>query len=502
MRLPVQSEVLCEVWREVCRHVAVEESAQGLLDVLAPHLPVDGLILRRWDAERSELLTVGVGWNRSAPVERGLRAGVPTPHRAALLRWAAAGQVSQWLSRGETSLGRLIVPAGVEGPVVAGPLSEGEALRGVFILCGDLRSQPGMGQALVEPLAQGLANDLRLQELARLREAADADNATLRRRFGRQDVADAVIGAEGDLRGVMARVAQVAPTDAPVLVLGETGSGKEVVARALHDHSRRVRGPFLRLNCGAIPAELIDSELFGHERGSYTGAVATRKGWFERADGGTLFLDEIGELPLAAQVRMLRVLQDGTFQRVGGSDVRRADVRLITATHRDMADMVRLGTFRQDLWYRVSVFPIRLPPLRERRADIPLLAAHFAARTGMRVYGRPLTVGAADIALLLDYGWPGNVRELAAVIDRAAILGDGRRLEVAPALGGPSPSPDRGAGPADLVEVLRACHGRIEGPFGAAARLRVNPHTLRSRMRKLGISWSEFRPGGPSNYRD
>src|SRR6185503_15711772 len=209
----------------------------------------------------------------------------------------------------------------------------------------------------------------------------------------------------------------------------------------------RAAGPIVRVNCGAIPSELVDSELFGHERGSFTGALATRKGWFERADGGTLFLDEIGELPLAAQVRLLRILQDGTFERVGAQRPQSCDVRLVAATHRDLREMVAAGTFRQDLWYRISVFPVRLPSLRERPGDVPHLAAHFAASAGKRLGGAPLTVSPDDLALLLAYPWPGNVRELAAVLERAAILGDGRHLEVAAALGRPTGAPARVPGP-------------------------------------------------------
>ena len=183
----------------------------------------------------------------------------------------------------------------------------------------------------------------------------------------------------------MEQVQLVAPSDTPVLILGETGSGKEVVARAIHSRSRRASGPFLRINCGAISPDLVDSELFGHERGSFTGAVAERKGWFERADCGTLFLDECGELPLPAQVRLLRVLQDGTFQRVGGERPMHVDVRVVAATHRDLPAMVASGQFREDLWYRIAVFPVRLPPLRERLTDIPALATHFALRAAKRL---------------------------------------------------------------------------------------------------------------------
>lgn len=320
-----------------------------------------------------------------------------------------------------------------------------------------------------------------------------------------------VIGAGTGLRDVVARVENVAPTDAPVLLEGETGSGKEVIARMIHARSQRSRGPMIRVNCGAIAPELVDSELFGHERGSFTGATATRLGWFERADGGTLFLDEIAELPLAAQVRLLRVLQDGTLERVGSGRSTTVDVRVITATHRDLRTMCRLGTFREDLWYRISVFSVRIPPLRDRMQDVPLLAEHFAHRAGVRLTGVPLVPKPAEIEALLRYRWPGNVRELAAVIERAAILGGGRRLEVAVALGDgllPAAAPAAGARETEsqgaiktlddtvrdhIERALALTSGRIEGRGGAAELLGLNPHTLRGKMRKLGVDWSSFR---------
>jgi len=374
-------------------------------------------------------------------------------------------------------------------------------------------------EALLEPLTAALANDLRLVEIARLREAAEADNRALLTRLQRDDISESVVGESTGLRLVMERVEQVARTDAPVLILGETGSGKEVVARAIHARSRRVDGPFLRVNCGAIPPELVDSELFGHERGSFTGAINTRRGWFERADGGTLFLDALGELPAAAQVRLLRVLQDGTFERVGGQRALHVDVRIVAATHRDMQTLVGDGRFRQDLWYRINVFPFHLPPLRERLEDIGPLAAHFAARAGRRLFGVEIAPSERDLALLRAYPWPGNVRELASVIERAAILGDGRSLALAPALGGDvarqvpvanAPTTASTVPPAlpvaaeelgtleramvqAIEDALQRTRGRIEGEHGAARLLGINPHTLRSRMRKLGIEWSRFR---------
>jgi transcriptional regulator with GAF, ATPase, and Fis domain len=346
---------------------------------------------------------------------------------------------------------------------------------------------------------------------------------------------EAIVGSDTGLRAVMERVQIVAPSDMPVLILGETGTGKEVVARAIHARSPRHSKPFVRVYCGASPPELIDSQLFGHERGSFTGASDQRKGWFERADGGTLFWDEIGELPLAAQVRLLRVLQDHQIERVGGQENIHVDVRIVAATHRDLSAMVHQRTFREDLWYRVNMFPILLPGLRERVEDIPSLARHFARRAANR-FGLPFVEPLpSDIKQLMDYRWPGNIRELQAVIDRAVILGGGAHLDVAKSLGNafqqpavsavsvpneptfyevipesfvvaatpPTTVPSfEEAGPVDSLDsaivrhierALAATNGQVEGSRGAAKLLGVNPHTLRAKMRKLKIDWDRFR---------
>jgi transcriptional regulator with GAF, ATPase, and Fis domain len=302
----------------------------------------------------------------------------------------------------------------------------------------------------------------------------------------------------------------VSRSAAPVLLFGETGTGKEIIARAIHEHSPYRAGPFRRVNCGAIAPELIDSELFGHEQGAFTGAHARRKGWFEQATGGTLFLDEVGELPLRAQVRLLRVVQDGEVVRVGGERPVRVDVRIVAATHRDLPAMVEAQTFREDLYYRLAVFPIVIPPLRDRPADIRAFAEYFAERAANRFGLKPVAVTDEDVVVLSEYRWPGNVREIAAVMDRAVLIGQGRSLSVGAALGlsgrpsrqaaasAETPRP-KGVAPLDDVIrrhielALRETFGRIEGPHGAARLLRINPHTLRARMRKLKIDWRRFK---------
>ena len=512
------SAMLLNVWREVCRHIVIDESVARVTPLLVSRLPIDELLVRHVDVARSCLETVAEGRLRSRPIHSPAKTECLPHDLDRIVEFCHQGK----LLRDSDALihERLpgVLPPGLAGHLLVAPLSGSDGILGVLILVARPPSCFGeeheaLTKDLTDPFTVALENDHRVRELISLREAVLAENRSLLSRLQRHDITDSIIGAETGLRDVMEHIELVAPSDAPVLILGETGSGKEVVARAIHSHSRRAAGPFLRINCGAIPPELVDSELFGHERGSFTGAVGERKGWFERADGGTLFLDECGELPLAAQVRLLRVLQDGQFERVGGERARHVDVRIVAATHRDLQSMVGEGRFRQDLWYRLAVFPVHLPPLRERLSDIPPLAAHFALRAAKRLGSTPLVPSAEDISLLVDYSWPGNVRELAAVIERAAILGVGKRLDVARALGSPSPR-----GPAHsqakreelgaserrvltldqamarhIEEALTRTGGKVEGPDGAAILLQINPHTLRSRMRKLGIDWKKFR---------
>jgi formate hydrogenlyase transcriptional activator len=302
-----------------------------------------------------------------------------------------------------------------------------------------------------------------------------------------------IIGNSPALGFVLAEVERVAPTDSTVLILGETGTGKELIARAIHSISARCGRPFVKLNCSAIPFDLLESELFGHEKGAFTGAIAQKIGRFEMADTGTLFLDEIGDLPLALQPKLLRVLQEQEFERLGSCRTHRINVRLVAATHRDLADMVSRKEFRSDLYYRLNVFPVVLPPLRERREDIPQLAAHFvelfARRMGKRFDHMPQDV----LNAFVSYSWPGNVRELQNLIERAVIRSNNGVL--------PNPLPDKNpvtvtplqdtftdSTRALILQALRATGWVIGGHAGAAAQLGLKRTTLIAKMKKLGIS--------------
>jgi PAS domain S-box-containing protein len=339
-----------------------------------------------------------------------------------------------------------------------------------------------------------------LDEVTQLREQLEGENVSLREELRENLGFSEIVGQSDALGYVLHRVRQVADTDLPVLLEGETGVGKELVARAIVQHSARGKGPFIRVNCAAIPASLVESELFGHERGAFTGADARRRGRFEVADGGTLFLDEIGDLPLDVQPRLLRVLEDGEFTRVGGEHPVRADVRLVAATNRVLREEVAAGRFREDLYFRLSTFVITVPPLRDRPEDIPLLVSHFvttiAAKRGKTIDQIPRAV----MERLTAYAWPGNVRELQNVVERSVLLSAGPELRLAdrldgelPERNGEEPRASQAIQTLEHVErrhiqrVLAQCKGRVGGAGGAAESLGINASTLRSRMKKLGI---------------
>ena len=353
---------------------------------------------------------------------------------------------------------------------------------------------------LNEPFAIALSNALRYDELNQLKEIMADDIKYLHQRL-QESAGEMIIGEDFGLKEVMQMARGVAPLDSPVLLRGETGVGKEIIATAIHGLSKRKKGPFIQINCGAIPDTLIDSELFGHEKGAFTGAIAKKRGCFERADQGTIFLDEVAELPLQAQVRMLRVLQNKTFSRVGGSDQIKVDIRIIAATHQDIPKMVNEGRFRSDLWFRLNVFPIPIPPLRQRMEDLPALVNYFIEKKAkeLQIPGPPKLAPGA-INRLLAYSWPGNVRELENVVERALILKRGGALSFEEIIHMNDSREEEELStkkenflPLDMVskrhiqQALKITKGKIHGHEGAAALLGLNPSTLRYRMRKLGI---------------
>jgi transcriptional regulator with GAF, ATPase, and Fis domain len=388
------------------------------------------------------------------------------------------------------------------------PLSEGDRLNAILTLVAfnEARAWPdalvtrlsAVGHLFVQALARSRADvELRsaLAEVRSLKERLADENAYLQAEVKRSPTQS--LGCRSpSYQRVVDEIAQVASTNSTVLLLGETGTGKEVLAEALHQASPRRARPMIKINCAALPPALIEAELFGREKGAYTGALARQAGRFELANGSTLFLDEIGEMPIELQSKLLRVLQDGRFERVGGTQTLSVDVRLVAATHRELAHEVEAGRFREDLYYRLNVFPIAVPPLRERREDIPMLAWTFVKEFAV-AFGKPTEhIADASMTALVAHGWPGNVRELRNVIERAMILSRGPTLHVALA-------PDRARAAAvrptaangtlaqvereHLRQALQLCGWRIRGVGGAAERLGIKPTTLESRLKKLGI---------------
>jgi transcriptional regulator with GAF, ATPase, and Fis domain len=335
------------------------------------------------------------------------------------------------------------------------------------------------------------------QEQARLR----AQNLYLQEEIKAVHNFEEILGQSPALTAVLDNVSRVALTDSTVLITGETGSGKELIARAIHSHSRRKDKPLIKINCAALPSGLVESELFGHERGAFTGAIARRVGRFELAHGGTIFLDEIGELPAEAQAKLLRVLQEREVDRVGGTAPVKVDVRVLAATNRDLLKAVREKTFREDLYYRLSVFPVQVPPLRDRQEDIPLLVHFLVNKFVLQIGKRIECVSKETMQRLLAYRWPGNVRELENVIERAVILASGPTLEIGADVlmtesgqhsGVTAPTPQPGTleemERSHMTAVLRQTDWVIDGPRGAAKILGLHPNTLRSRMKKLGLA--------------
>ncbi len=389
------------------------------------------------------------------------------------------------------------------------PIRFKEEVLGVLV--GYLRAEVGQergpwGELFGNYMGAAIANARAFEEIQRLKAQLELQNSYLQEAVVEAKAFGDLVGQSAALRHIVSQIDLVAPTEASVLILGETGSGKELVAHEIHRRSRRKDGSLVRVNCASIPRELFESEFFGHVRGSFTGAVKDRAGRFETAEGGTIFLDEVGEIPLDIQNKLLRVLQEKRYERVGDDRTRRADVRIIAATNRDLKQAVAAGRFREDLYYRLNVFPVQVPPLRERPDDIPSLAKHFVELSTRDLKCAKPRLTRASVAQLQNYDWPGNVRELRNVIERAVILARGGALDFELPVAN-QPLPARSTAPAsdapqpeflteaelrrkerdNLLVILEKANWRIKGPDGAAELLGVKPTTLLSRIRKWGL---------------
>ncbi len=498
----------------ICGSLEIEKAMCACVCYMEEFVPVDRMFLQIYEPALGSMRTVA-----SADCDGGKQLDLLTP-----LPRAARDQVARRLADGP---GEPVIIDSPERNPVAREMLRFHGIEGWSILRMTLTTQGGrlggvvLGAAgpdrytqeharlfslLQDPFAVAMSNTLAHREVLRLRDRLVDDNLYLNRELLRI-LGDEIIGADFGLREVMHKVRHVAPTESPVLLMGETGVGKDVVANAIHLGSPRREGPFIPVNCGAIPDSLVDSELFGHEKGAFTGALAKKRGRFERAHRGTILLDEIGEMPREAQVRLLRVLQHREIERVGGTDRIPVDIRIIAATNKDLPAMVKAGRFREDLFFRLNVFPIAVPPLRERPSDIPALVQHFIERKAaeLKIGETPrLATGAID--QLMAYAWPGNVRELENLVERSMILHRGQPLRFDD-LGTAFPRGDSQAAPVaedetldlntvnrrHIQRVLAMTGGKIHGPGGAGELLGVNPNTLRSKMKTLGIPFKKQR---------
>ncbi len=370
---------------------------------------------------------------------------------------------------------------------------------------GEITEVVGTTMDVTEQYAARNALETAFQQIKALKDQLHEENIALREEIDRSSMFEEIVGASPVLHSVLSRIAKVAPTDSSVLITGETGTGKELVARAIHRRSHRSSRVFISVNCAAIPRDLIASELFGHEKGAFTGATQQRLGRFELAGGGTIFLDEVGELPAETQVALLRVLQEREFERVGGTRPIRTEIRVIAATNRDLQTAITAGAFRSDLFYRLNVFPIEIPPLRQRKEDIPLLVEYFIDRFARKAGKRIRAVNKNTLDLLQSYPWPGNIRELQNVVERSVILCDSENFSVDESWLSRQPVATETKSPLDLSEMLaaqekdlieaalRECEGQVYGPTGAAAKLGMPRSTLESKIRSLGIDKHRFR---------
>jgi formate hydrogenlyase transcriptional activator len=500
-RLSGELGALLDVNRAIGRHLqrdalfgAVARCLQGLLqtDRFGVELPLGD------DKLQGHLLTPRGGL--SQPTEAHV-----LPAAGTACNWVL--QNREWIVTASRDEVRERFPAtfevmsreGMES-LCAMPLVTGESCRGVLFCMAAAEGAYGdLPQALLEKVAVAVAvaldDCLAHEEVRRLRDQLQAENVYLQEEIKTEHNFEEIIGQSAPVQQLLRKVEQVSPTEATVLIYGETGTGKELLARAVHDRSRRKDRPLIKVNCGSIPSGLVESELFGHEKGAFTGATQRRIGRFELANGGTIFLDEVTELPMDMQVKLLRVLQEGEFERVGSSQTLKVDVRVIAATNRNLHEVTRNGAFRSDLFYRLNVFPLEVPALRERKADIPLLVSFFLSKFAKKLGKEVRGVSQKSMESLVKYDWPGNIRELQNVVERAVVLANGPIIQIddsmlrsAGAVGEPTLQTLENVERSHIMRALNETNWVVHGKKGAAEILGINPSTLRSRMAKLGIT--------------
>jgi transcriptional regulator with GAF, ATPase, and Fis domain len=507
-----------EITLRICGSLEIEKALWHCFLYVRDIMPADELILTVYDPDAGTLDVVatayddgGVAGIEKIPMPSHLRKQLEDPVKFPRVRTSEdvykdeiVGLVAekyQWVDS-SIIVGRLIIENKFVGSLIV--RADGKERY--------TEEDEKLWSLINEPVAIALANSRRYLELMKLKELLADDSRYFQNEL-RRGFSEEIVGAEFGLKGVMEQVLKVAPQTSPVVLYGETGTGKELIANAIHNFSPRNNGPLIKVNCGAIPDSLIDSELFGHEKGAFTGAISQQRGRFERAHGGTIFLDEVSELPLNAQVRLLRVLQEKEIERVGGRQSIKIDIRIISATHQDLRKLVAKNLFRDDLYYRLCVFPIQIPPLRERKIDIPAMVEYFMRRKAkeMGLHFMP-GLAAGTIEKLTEYDWPGNVRELSNAVERAIIIHEGKPLSFEDIVGIQAHEDEQNIpvfednhltlNNVETQHIRRAMElagGKVEGASGAAATLGMNPGTLRSRMRKLGIPFGKAVKGEYGN---
>jgi formate hydrogenlyase transcriptional activator len=500
-----KSKFFKEATLRICGDLEIEKALHSLLLYLRNFMPVARMYLSYYD---DTLQSTNIIARADEKVSEKLDLVVPLPKDASEIarNISSYGEVVLLENPQEFPLTRHTMKVlDVSASSIIGLMLRSEdKMVGTLGLQSDgepkfVESNLELIELLKGPMKIAMSNSLKHREVQKLKDVLADDNRYLHGELRRLS-GEEIIGANFGLKDVMQKAGHVASLDSPVLLLGETGAGKDVIANAVHYSSNRKNGPFVSVNCGAIPETLIDSELFGHEKGAFTGALSQKRGRFERADKGTIMLDEIGELPPQAQVRLLRVLQSKEIERVGGDKTIQLDLRIIAATNRDLEQMVQNGEFREDLWFRLNVFPIVIPPLRERKQDIPALLQHFISLKVRELkLPRIPEPSQGSIGILMSYEWPGNVRELSNIVERAIILNPAGPLDfgsLIPGKGKESHEQTLHSAPIDNLESLISNHiksvvertsGKIHGPGGAAEILGVNPSSLRNKLRKYGI---------------